>query len=104
MRDFIHIDDCIRGILSTTDQVNGGSPINLSTGILTSFKEFAAQAAKIVGYNPQVIGTSNKPEGVFARGGDTAMQRKLGFSYAISFEEGIRRGLAYQENQKEGIR
>lgn len=100
MRDFIHIDDCIRGIFLTTDQVDDGSPINLSTGILTSFKEFASKAAEFAGYSPLISGTSSKPEGVFARGGDTTLQNKLGFSSSISFEEGIRRGMAYQETQR----
>lgn len=97
MRDFIHIDDCVRGVIATMDRIEDGSAVNLSTAILTSFKQFAAMAAKLVGYEPEVVGTSNKPEGVFARGGDTAKQKSLGFTYSIDFEEGIRRGLAYQE-------
>lgn len=102
MRDFIHIEDCIRGILTTTDLVDNGSPINLSTGILTSFKSFAYQAAQIVGYSPVINGTSCKPEGVFARGGDTSLQTELGISHRISFKEGIRRGIEYQETLRKG--
>ena len=37
MRDFIHIDDCIRGVITTIDKINDSSAINLSTGRLTSF-------------------------------------------------------------------
>ena len=97
MRDFIHIDDCIAGVLATMKSKDDGSAINLSTGILTSFKEFASMAAECVGYSPNIVGTSSKPEGVFARGGDTNLQHKLGFSDRISFREGIARGVAYQE-------
>ena len=68
MRDFIHIDDCVRGVVMTMDQIDNGDAINLSTGILTSFIEFATTAAEICGYSPIVEGTSDKPEGVFARG------------------------------------
>ena len=99
MRDFIHIDDCVRGVLTTMDKVENGGAINLSTGILTSFKQFAKSAANIYGYDPIVNGTSNKPEGVFARGGDTALQEALGFKYTIPFDEGIARALKYFENQ-----
>lgn len=95
MRDFIHIDDCVRGVIETMDRVENGDAINLSTGILTSFKSFARAAAKIVGYLPEVSGTSNKPEGVFARGGDTTRQRALGFAHRISLEDGISRALDY---------
>jgi len=93
MRDFIHIEDCIDGILGTMDRVDDAGPINLSTGLYTSFKEFARLAARACGYDPEVVGTSDKPEGVFARGGDTSKQRHLGFRYKIDLETGIRRAI-----------
>ncbi len=93
MRDFIHIDDCIEGVLRTMDRIDDGSAINLSTGIFTSFIEFVQIAADLLGFQPEVQGTSNTPEGVFARGGDTALQRELGFQYSLSFREGILRAL-----------
>ena len=79
MRDFIHIDDCIEGIVTTMDQIDNGDAINLSTGILTSFIDFARIAADVCGYAPLIYGMSGKPEGVFARGGDTTKQASLGF-------------------------
>ena len=95
MRDFIHIDDCIEGVLCTMDKIDDGSAINLSTGIFTSFIEFVQTAADILGFHPEVKGTSNTPEGVFARGGDTAFQKELGFKYSLSFREGIKRALDF---------
>jgi nucleoside-diphosphate-sugar epimerase len=95
MRDFIHIDDCVDGVMATMDRIDDGGAINLSTGILTSFKEFARSAAEIAGYRPEVKGMSDKPEGVFARGGDTAKQVALGFMAKTSFREGITRALDY---------
>jgi GDP-L-fucose synthase len=95
MRDFIHIEDCVDGVLTTMDQVDDGDAINLSTGILTSFKQLAKLVANQVGYDPDIIAMSDKPEGVFARGGHTARQKKLGFTHAIELHEGIRRALAY---------
>lgn len=95
MRDFIYIEDCVDGVLATMDKIDDGSAINLSTGILTSFKEFATLAAKLAGYETLVTGTSNKPEGVFARGGDTTLQKKLGFNYQLNFDQGIQKTLNY---------
>ena len=99
MRDFIHIEDCVDGVLHTMDQVDDGSAINLSTGILTSFKQFARKAAELIGYTPEIVGTSNKPEGVFARGGDVERQRALGFHPTLSFTKGIQRALDYLQNK-----
>ena len=78
MRDFIHIDDCVEGVLMTMDQIQDGSALNLSTGTFTSFIEFVQLAADILGFQPDVLGTST-PEGVFARGGDAALQNQFGF-------------------------
>lgn len=97
LRDFIHIEDCIRGILSTMDSIDDGRAINLSTGIATSFKELALKSANIAGYNPQILGISDKPEGVFARYGDTTLQNSLGFKYKIHLEDGIKKGINFQE-------
>lgn len=95
MRDFIHIEDCVDGVLMTMDKIDDGDALNLSTGIFTSFKEFARLAAEICGYNPEVVGTSSRPEGVFARAGDTTKQNKLGFQFKINFAEGIQRAIRY---------
>ena len=100
MRDFIHIKDCVRGVIHTMDQVNDGSAINLSTGIYTSFKQFAKLAAQLTGFDPEVTGLSTRPEGVFARGGDRTLQAKLGFETTIDFKTGVKRALDYFNAQQ----
>jgi nucleoside-diphosphate-sugar epimerase len=95
LRDFIHIRDCVDGVLATMDLIDDGGALNLSTGVLTSFKAFARSAARITGWEPEVRGTSDKPEGVFARGGSTEKQKAYGFVPRISLEEGLREGLAW---------
>lgn len=97
MRDFVHIEDCVTGVLKTMDAVDDGDAFNLSTGRFTSFIEFAQIAANAAGYTPVVTGTSDKPEGVFARGGDTAKQAAHGFVAETMFEQGVARALAYYD-------
>jgi len=95
MRDFIHIEDCVDGVMTTIDKIDDGGAVNLSTGIFTSFIDFAKQAAGITGYHPEVMGLSDKPAGVHARGGDTTKQRQVGVQYKIAFKTGIERALKY---------
>ena len=95
MRDFIHIEDCVKGVISTMDKIDDGSPINLSTGKFTSFKEFVNLGCSILGFEKEVVGTSDKPEGVFARGGDTKLQNDLGFFAKIEFKSGIEEALKF---------
>ena len=97
-RDFIYIDDCIEGVYKTMDKINDGSALNLSTGKLTSFINFAKQTCNILGFNPKIEGTESKPEGVFARGGDVAKQKKLGFQYSTDLNDGIKKAIIYFEN------
>jgi GDP-L-fucose synthase len=99
MRDFIYIKDCVDGVLATKDKIHDGSAINLSTAVFTSFLALASQAAKLTGYAPEVVGMSDKPEGVFARAGETTLQRQLGFSPKTTLEEGLKKSLAYFEQE-----
>lgn len=95
MRDFIHISDCVKGIFLTKDRIEDGSAINLSTGIYTSFNSFARTALEVAGYSAEITAQSNTPEGVFARAGDTTLQRSMGFQPEVSLREGIVRMMHY---------
>ncbi|HTW98658.1 MAG TPA: hypothetical protein VMD59_07775 [Acidimicrobiales bacterium] len=89
LRDFIHVEDCVRGVVETMTAIDDGDALNLSTGVLTSFDELARTSAEILGYEAMVEALPSKPEGVFARGGDTTKQRKLGFTPRISLRAGL---------------
>ena len=95
MRDFIHIEDCVDGVLTTMDKIDNADALNLSTGIYTSFKQFARIAAEECGYKPEVVGLSDQPAGVFARGGCTKKQTEYGFTSATAFRDGIRQAIQY---------
>ncbi len=89
IRDFIHIDDCIDGMLQLSEHIHDGSAINLGTGVPTSFTELARRMAKIRGYNPKIKVLQDKPKGVFYRVADTGKARSLGFIHKTSLNEGI---------------
>jgi GDP-L-fucose synthase len=95
MRDFIHIDDCIEGIMRMKDSIVDGGAVNLSTGEYTSFIDLTLSAAELVGYRPHVHPLSDRPEGVFARGGDTEKQKTFGFAASISLHDGLSRAMNY---------
>lgn len=98
LRDFIYIEDCIDGMLLLGEKVADGSGVNLSTGIPTSFNDFA-RLAWLAAHGSEagltVRNTANKPEGVCARYGSTTLQQSLGFKHATSLAEGIRKSLDY---------
>jgi len=44
--DFIHIEDCITGVLTTMDKIDDGSAVNLSTSVPTTFLDFVRIATR----------------------------------------------------------
>ena len=94
MQDFVRLDDCIDSVVTTLDEIDDGA-LSPSTGIYTSSKRSARMAAEQCGYAPEVISLSDKPAGVFARGGGVSAQADFGFTFRLSFSDGIRQALAF---------
>lgn len=99
-RDFIHISDCVRGVIDTMDNIDNGDAINLSTGIYTDFISFVEMGLNLTNKNANIEVSFDKPEGVFARGGDTTKQKAFGFSYRINLKDGLRKMFEYIEKRK----
>ena len=96
MRDFIHIKDVVRGSLMIAKKVKNGKAVNLSSGKFTSFIKLSTKILNILEKkNIYVLGNSTKPEGVFARGGATSLQKKYGFVPKISLDDGIKMAIEF---------
>ena len=96
MRDFIHINDVVKGSMIISKKIKNGSAVNLSTGKYLNFINLAKKILiKLGKNNVKVIGNSSKPEGVFARGGSTIIQKKNGFYPKISIDKGIEMAIDY---------
>ena len=97
-RDFVHIDDCVEGILLALERISDGSAVNLASGALTTFLEVAALFAQLAGYKPTIRPLSDMPSGVHARCGDTRLaEETLGWRPRISLEQGFARVLSTAE-------
>ena len=86
----------VRGSLIISRKVKNGKGVNLSNGKFINFISLAQKILALLGKKGvKVKGNSNKPEGVFARGGSTIIQRKYGFIPKISLKEGINEAIQY---------
>lgn len=91
-RDFVHIDDCVEGLIRCCQTVSDGSAINLGSGVLTSFLDLAQLMVKLEGYDAPVTGTDNRPVGVANRvSGGTRAVELCQWKPTISLEEGMER-------------
>lgn len=95
-RDFIHIEDCVDAVLASMESLDPYNPLNLGTGIATTFRDLARSASRILGHDAEVVNDATKPEGVFWRVGECTRMRRF-HEPRISLDEGIRRCADYQD-------
>lgn len=95
-RDFIHIEDCVDAVLASMDALDPFRPLNLGTGVATTFRDLAWQACRVLGHDAEVVHDPTKPEGVFWRVGACARMQAF-HRPRVTLDDGIRRCAAYQE-------
>ncbi len=92
VRDWVHIDDIVEACLRIID-AECFEPVNLCTGIGTSFLELADKVCAAVGYEPTVVPHPDKPTGVHHRVGDPTLMREF-WEPRVTLDEGIARAVA----------
>lgn len=92
VRDWIHIDDVVKGALAVADS-GTVEPINLCTGVGTSMLQLAAVCARKAGYAPTFAPQLDKPTGVGHRVGNPAAFHRF-YRPRITLAQGVDRALA----------
>lgn len=98
-RDFIYIDDCIDAILQTYELIDDATPLNLGTGIKTSFNELISKACELNGLEKNIHHLIDMPVGVHSRYANIDRQNEMKFKPVISLEEGIKKVCEYLKKQ-----
>lgn len=91
VRDFIHIDDIVSATLKAVKEDIPG-PINLGTGVPTSFNKLAEMVTEAAGYTPEFNHILDAPEGVAYRVCDPTKMLSF-YKPKVTLEEGIARAL-----------
>ena len=102
LRDFIHIDDIVDGVLETL-RLPPGEVLNLGTGIPTSFVGLAAAVCKVLERPARVVTDKDKPEGVFRRVADVAKMEQH-YKPKVWLEQGILRVGEHLQKVLDGTR
>lgn len=97
IRDWLHIDDLVAGILHMVEHAPDKQPIELGTGRGTTFFELATLFAEAVGYRPDIKGIA-KEQGSPARVADTRTARDLGWCHKVTLPAGIERAVHNSRN------
>lgn len=94
-RDFIHINDVVGAVRAAIDQ-DYRKPVNLCTGVATSFLELAAECLRLARGSASVQADPSKPVGCWRRVGDPKALLEF-YTPMISLEQGISGALLRRE-------
>lgn len=93
-RDFVHIEDCIDGLILTCRLIDDATAVNLGSGVLTSFRDLARLMVSQEEYDADVVGKDNRPVGVANRvSGGKRADSLIGWRPKIDLQTGMRRVL-----------
>jgi GDP-L-fucose synthase len=100
-REFIYVDDAADGIVLAAERYDSPEPVNLGVGAEITIRELVELIAQLTEYTGDIRWDTTKPDGQPRRALDTTRARDaFGFAAATSFEEGLRRTIAWYETTR----
>ena len=100
-REFLYVDDAAEGIVLATERYDGPEPVNLGVGLEITIRDLVAVIARLTGFGGEIRWDPTKPDGQPRRALDTSRAReRFGFTARTSFEDGLRRTIAWYEEQR----
>jgi GDP-L-fucose synthase len=99
-REFLYVEDAAEGLVLAAERYDSSDPVNLGTGEEISIRDLARLVADATGFRGRITWDPSKPNGQPRRRLDvTRARERFGFVAATSFADGIRRTVAYFEEQ-----
>ncbi|MBP2678313.1 MAG: GDP-L-fucose synthase [Deltaproteobacteria bacterium] len=104
-RDFVYVGDVAALIPYFLFDYRGDGPVNLSSGTSISIRDLAGKIASIFGYGGEIEWDASYPDGQMVKIFSVERLRNLGKSCPTPIDEGLRKTVAwYEENYPGGIR
>lgn len=102
-REFLYVEDAADGIVTAAEKYSGPEPVNLGSGYEIAIRDLASMIAREVGFAGKVVWEKDKPNGQPRRALDVRRAKEyFGWQASMPFEEGIRRTIAwFQENRSQ---
>jgi GDP-L-fucose synthase len=100
-REFLYVEDAARGIRLAAEAYDGSEPVNLGSGFEISIFDLTHLIARLMGFTGEIRWDASKPDGQPRRCLDTARAERLfGFRATVSFEDGLRRTIAWYRGER----
>src|SRR5687768_7490068 len=100
-REFLYVEDCAEGIVRASAVYNESLPVNLGNGNEVVIKDLLQTIVRLTRFEGEIRWRSDRPDGQPKRQLDTSRAfEKFGFRARTSLEEGLKRTIAwYEQNQ-----
>jgi GDP-L-fucose synthase len=100
LREFLHVDDLAKAILTCLESYDSPEHINIGSGSEISIKDLADKISNASNFEGEIVWDSSKPDGTPRKVLDISKIKKLGWTPKISLDEGISQTVQwYQENK-----
>ena len=94
------MEDAAEGILLAAERYAELEPVNLGSGMEISIKALVELIAKLMGFHGEIRWDTSKPDGQPRRRLDVSRaEQEFGFRARTSFEEGLKRTIAWWRAQ-----
>lgn len=95
-REFLYVDDAVEGIVLASEHYDSSDPVNLGSGHEMTIADLVRHIAAATGFTGEIVFDPTKPNGQPRRLLDTRRaEERFGFRARTSFEEGLRRTVAW---------
>jgi GDP-L-fucose synthase len=99
-REFLHADDCARGVVLAAEKYDKSDPVNLGAGFEISIRDLAEKIAALTGFEGRLVWDASQPDGQPRRSLETSRaEREFGFRARIGFDEGLKQTIEWYRNQ-----
>lgn len=104
-REFLYVEDAADGIVAAAERYDGPEPVNLGSGNEISIRDLAAMVVRMTEFKGRLVWQLDKPNGQPRRALDVARSREyFGWQAKMPFEEGMRRTIAWFEENRGKIK
>ena len=95
-RDFLYVQDAVRGLMLAAEKHDEGLPLNLGSDQETTINELVNLISKITGFKGQIKWDKSKPNGQPRRKVSNKLaEEKLGFKAETTLEEGLQKTIEW---------
>jgi len=100
-REFLYVDDAAEAIVTALERYDGAEPVNVGAGREVAINDLVAMVCGMTGYGGKVVRDLTKPDGQPRRCLDISRAKeKFGFVARTSFEDGLRKTIAWYEQAR----